>query len=367
MKIQKNVSLKDFTTLKLGGVCTDFCVVDFDEQLPFLIDWGKSAKKRLLVLGGGSNLVLNDHLFDGLVLKIEIQGIQIIKYLSGHVVLRVGAGVNWDEFVEHTVEHGYWGAENMSLIPGTVGAIPVQNVGAYGQEASRIIAEVNVFDRVDEKFRVLTNSDCQFSWRHSIFNTTHKNRYIITTVDFKLATSPKPNLKRLVLQKTVDDLKVKRIGADDEKNLQQSLIRKAVITLRTSGRNLPNRETDYNTGTFFPVNLVNKNNFYSVFFKILSRLGLKAAFKVLACRIKFIEGEYFKLPSNLLINSCGCKNIASKNFKLFENNQAVLIHNGKGSAEEFIEYIDLIRDCVFKKTGILIPIEPEIISTEKEV
>lgn len=361
LQIQNNISLQEFTTLKLGGICTNFYILNDESYLPLLVKWSKLKKNRILILGGGSNVVISDNIFDGLVLKVEIKGIELIKSSEEYVLLHVGAGVIWDEFVEYTVFHGYWGAENMSLIPGTVGAIPIQNVGAYGQEASQIVASVKVYDRINEKFKILSNKDCQFSLRHSIFNDIHKNRYIITSVDFKLYTAAKPNLRRVDVQKKFDELYT------GNKNSQQILIRKSIIELRSSGKNLPLSDTDFNTGTFFQAVIMKKSDFYSIFFRFLLKLKLKVSFKVLLFRIKFSNSTNFKIPSNFLINTSSCKNLISrnKNFKLFENNSTVLIHNGKGSAEELSEYIMLLRNCVFNETGLFLPVEPEFYGIDK--
>lgn len=360
MNILESVSLKNYTSLKLGGNASHFAEVNSEDQIPHLLEWANAFQKKTLVMGGGSNLVISNKDYEGLVLKINIDYLKTKSLESEYVLLEVGAGMNWDKFVEFTVENGFWGVENMSLIPGMVGAVPVQNVGAYGQDASGVVESVRVFDTVDKIFKSMTNEQCNFTWRHSVFNTSSKGRFIITNVVFRLSLIPVPNLTRVDLHNHVFENRSDK----DVSNITQDIIRASVIALRTSGRNLPNVESDNNVGTFFQGTLVENKRFYQLFVKVLFNFGLKEALQVLKCRLKFNHGNRFLLSSYIFLSSGKCEIPENENFKLFSNNPLVLVHDGEGTSDQLIDFINVIRGSVFKKTGILIAIEPELVGLE---
>jgi UDP-N-acetylmuramate dehydrogenase len=180
MKIQENISLAQFTTFNIGGPARYFCTVNSDEDLVKAITFAKEKKLKFFILGGGSNILISDSGFNGLVIKNEYSGIEI-----NDTIIKAGAGELWDEFVEKTVSLGLNGVENLSAIPGSVGAAPVQNIGAYGEEVARAVQLVRVFDVKKMMFLELSKKECKFSYRDSIFKQK-KGRYIITHVTFKL-------------------------------------------------------------------------------------------------------------------------------------------------------------------------------------
>ena len=185
MVITENVALAPLTTLKVGGAARYFIEATSTAEVSQAVEFSKSANLPLFILGGGSNLVISDAGWPGLVLKIGITG---INHRHGHdeVIFEAGAGEDWDKFVGMVVAHNIAGIECLSGIPGSVGASPVQNVGAYGQEVSNTIESVVALDLRDGQVHELSNQDCGFSYRTSIFNSTEQGRYIILQVNYSL-------------------------------------------------------------------------------------------------------------------------------------------------------------------------------------
>lgn len=358
--IKRNISLKEMTTLRVGGIANYFIEVKSKDELITSLNFAKSENLEILVIGDGSNIVIPDEGFDGVVIKVLITDIIITKETADLIFIKVGAGVNWDTFVDYSVSKNYWGIENLSLIPGTVGAFPVQNVGAYGQVANSVVSEVHVIERESNQLKVLTNEQCEFGWRSSIFNSRYKNRYIIIHVLFKLNKKYSPKLTRIDLKKEVFMLSgLTNLNSDIKIN--QMTIRQAVINLRSSGEKLPNRTNEYNTGTFFRAQRLKKSQFYRLAFKLLFSYGILTTVRALGYRLKYGVGDFYVLPSALLLMKLKDIKSSNENFELFKKNPAVLIHNGKGTHKELINFINDIKKKVFKKSGIQIPVEPEVI------
>jgi UDP-N-acetylmuramate dehydrogenase len=360
--IKRNILLKEMTTLRVGGKANYFAEVQTTDELITSLNFAKSKNLDILVIGDCSNIVIPDEGFDGIVIKVLITEIIITKETPDLIFIKAGAGVNWDSFVDYSVSKGYWGIENLSLIPGTVGAFPVQNVGAYGQVANSVVSEVHVIERESNKLKVLTNAQCEFGWRNSIFNTRDKNRYIIIHVIFKLNKKYAPKLTRIDLRKEV--IRLNRFSEKElttNKIINQTTIRQAVINLRSSGEKLPNSTNEYNTGTFFRAQRLKKSQFYKLAFKLLFSYGILTTVRALGYRLKYGVGDSYILPSALLLNEIKDIKSINENFELFKKNPAVLIHNGKGTHKELINFINDIKKNIFKKSGIQIPVEPEVI------
>ena len=178
MSIEEHVALAPYTTFKIGGNARYFCSVHTEDELVEAVSFAQKNSLRTLIMGGGSNMLVSDKGFDGLVINVNIKGITVMGE-----TISVQAGEVWDEFVFYAVSNAMYGFENLSAIPGTVGAAPVQNIGAYGTEVAEVIQAVRVFDVSSMKFIELSNKECAFAYRDSLFKH-HKGRYIITRVDF---------------------------------------------------------------------------------------------------------------------------------------------------------------------------------------
>ena len=180
MEIHTNIPLKNYTTMRLGGNARFMTEVHTPEEAAEVYRNAKSQQLPVFVLGGGSNLIVHDEGFNGLVIRNRIPGFEIIDDQAGHIIIRIGAGENWDNVVKRSVDMNLTGIEAMSAIPGTAGAAPVQNVGAYGQEIADTLVSLDAYDSQTDRFVSLQNADCGFSYRHSIFRGDAAGRYIIT-------------------------------------------------------------------------------------------------------------------------------------------------------------------------------------------
>ncbi|OED64580.1 hypothetical protein A143_09700 [Vibrio splendidus ZS-139] len=354
--VQEDYDITDELTMGIGGKVKAFIRIESLEELECAYQNVLSLNSKFLVVGGGSNVIFSSQGFDGAVFSINIKGIDEVSRSETHVLLDVGAGEDWEDFVDFSLENHYWGVENLTLIPGTVGACPVQNVGAFGQEVKNIIEHVECFDTVSQKIVVINNQDCLFSFRKSIFNSTEKDRYIITSVRFRLSLVPSPRLHRQEFSKL-------RNYSGDSQQLQNE-IRKLVIDYRTSGINLPNDKAHGCSGTFFRTAVVSS---YTDFIKIacctLRNLGLKAAIMMILFCIKYRSQEGFRIPSKRLIQFCNICDLRVGSVFLLPSNPAVVVSdlNNSPCSEDLVELVALVRDKVYNRTGVFLPIEPELI------
>lgn len=236
MTIEENVPLAAFTTFRIGGAARFFVRVDSLQELQEAIAFANEKILRVLVLGGGSNMLIDDEGFDGLVIKIDIRGIEILQESEG-AELVVGAGESWDELVARTVEEGLWGIENLSGIPGTVGAAPVQNIGAYGSELKDTFVWAEALDVTTQEMVRLDATACAFSYRSSIFKR-HAGQYVILRVALRLSKLPNPKL-------SYKDLTLAFPGA--EPTLPE--VRGAVLAIRA--RKFPDLAVEGTAGSFF--------------------------------------------------------------------------------------------------------------------
>ena len=186
MEIKESVALSGYATLRLGGNARYFATVCDIEELREVVAWSKDRHLAFFVLGGGSNTLFRDKGFDGLVIKMEFVGVSFKEKANGIVEVIAAAGENWDTFVAETITHGLYGLENLSAIPGTVGAAPIQNIGAYGVEVKDALAWVEVYDTERDELHTLAAAECSFGYRSSIFKTEIGKQYIVTHVAFNL-------------------------------------------------------------------------------------------------------------------------------------------------------------------------------------
>ena len=350
----ENVLLAPLTTLKIGGPARFFVRARSEDQVSEAVIFAKARGLELFVLGGGSNIVVSDKGFDGLVLQIDESGMLDdkdsncapsrpaglrVEQLSGSR-LRVGAGANWDEFVEFCVRNGLAGVECLSGIPGSVGGTPVQNVGAYGQDVSETIESVRCFDRDANEFVTLGNADCGFSYRRSIFNSAQRGRYIVLSVTYKLIPGGTPKI-------AYKDLKEHFAGRSP--SLLE--VREAVLTIRRS-KSMVIDEADPNSrsvGSFF------KNPIVEV--KKLTEISEKNAFQSVP---HFPAGSgTVKIPAAWLIENAGFhKGYTLGKAAISSKHSLALINAGGATAGDVIRLKDRIQAGVEDKFGIALEPEP---------
>ena len=194
MEFQKNISLKEFNTFGMDVNCSLLYNITSEKEIINILDSEEYQNNKHLILSGGSNLLFTTD-FDGLILKNNIKGVEVVFEDNNHTYLKVGAGENWHDFVLWTIKQGLSGLENMSLIPGNVGTAPIQNIGAYGVEVKDVITKVRGINLEEKKLFTLSNVDCDFRYRDSIFKNKLKDKIIITEVIFKLSREAQQNTK----------------------------------------------------------------------------------------------------------------------------------------------------------------------------
>ncbi len=337
MTIQEGVSLALYTTFKIGGKARYFSVARSAEDIKELFKFARERDLGVFILGGGSNILVSDKGFDGLVIKMEMKGATFEKGKTyAHVT--AWAGEDWDDLVEKTVEWGIWGLENLSLIPGTVGASPVQNIGAYGREVMDVIESVRVFDPSAGEERVMKGSECGFSYRDSIFKKPESRHLVILSVTFKLVMERSPNISYKDLAQYFKE----------KPDPSQSEIRDAVIAIRTG--KFPDLKTTGTAGSFWKNPIICNEHYEG----LVKRFPLMPHFRV--------SEEAVKVPlAWILDNVCGLKGYEKGKTGLYAKQPLVLVTAPGAGFKEVKELEEHVAKAVFDKTGIKIQREVEIV------
>jgi UDP-N-acetylmuramate dehydrogenase len=254
MNIQENVSLASHSTMRLGGSARYLADASSEEDIEELVAWANSNNVPFMMIGHGSNIVWKDEGYKGLIIVNKLKGRVVLSEDDSSATIKLYAGEVWDEAVAKTVENNWSGIEFLSLIPGTVGAAPVQNIGAYGAELSDTLLEVEVFDTKDKAFGSIKNEDCGFTYRSSQFKTTDKGRFLITAVILKLKkANPAPPFY---------DTLANYFEEHNIKEFTPKTIREAVISIRNS--RLPDPAVIANNGSFFTNPIIDQAQFESL-------------------------------------------------------------------------------------------------------
>lgn len=337
--IDEYVDIKNHCTFKVGGQFRYYTEISTTDDLREVYKFAMENNLPVHILGGGSNMVFPDGIFNALVVHILVPGFEIINDTGTYTDIKIGAGENWDAVVERTVAMNLSGIEALSAIPGTVGATPVQNVGAYGQEIKDTLQGVEVFDTTRQKFKILNNTECKFAYRDSIFKHEGKGKYVITSVTLRMLKDipiiPNyPAVKKYFEEKGITN-----------PSLQQ--IREAIIFIR--GNKLPDPKKIANVGSFFknPIvpNLIAEN--------------LKKQYPHL---ITFpVDNDRAKIPAGWLMETAGLKGKSFGAISTYENNALVLVNNGTATRADVIKTRDEIQKTVFELFGINLETEPEFV------
>jgi len=356
MQIRENVSLAPYTTLGAGGPARFMANIKHEDQLPDALDFARSRGCPLFVLGGGSNVLASDSGFPGLVIRMEIRGIQHLDGDDGGL-LSVSAGEDWDGFVERCVERNLAGIECLSGIPGTVGAAPVQNIGAYGQEISETILSCRVLDLDSESIEELSGRDCRFDYRSSIFNTTPKGRYIIIKVAFALRPYAPPCIQyRDLRDRFAGRSKIPSLGA----------VRRTVIQIRDSkGMILEGSNPDLKSaGSFFKNPILDPLKAAEIENQLRDRGLLDTSQNLPRYEA---PGDKEKLPAAWFIEHAGFKKgFISGNVGISEKHSLALINCGGAKASEFIDFMQKIRGQVHAEFGIVLQPEPTFLGFDTD-
>lgn len=340
----------------IGGIAKYHIIVDSTDTLVEAVKFAQDNHLSILILGGGSNMIMCENYFDGVVLEIRLSGIHLKRIDDNSTLVNVMAGEKWHDFVEYSLNHKLWGAENLVLIPGTVGASPVQNIGAFGQEVKNIIHSVQCFDTLTNEIVEINNKDCEFSFRKSIFNSNQKNRYVIISVTFCLSNKPNPILSR-------NELKHLRNFSGSYIELHREIAR-TITSYRSNGRNLPNSQKLGSAGTFFKTTIVSDfSSFVMMVLTTLKNLGIKPAIIMLLFAIKYSSKGGIRVPSKMLIQFCGLSNLKKGSVYLLPTNPAVVVTELENDPKfcDLLDLIEVVTQTVFSKTGVTVSIEPELI------
>ena len=338
IRFSENYSLKQHNTFGIDALTKYFFEFTEPEDLLIFLSSNESLKEeKLIVIGEGSNILfLND--FDGLVIHPHIPGIQIVKEDRQNIWLEVGAGEVWDEFVQYAVDYQLGGIENLSLIPGSVGAAPVQNIGAYGQEVGNVVEKVKGFDLNTGLKSEFSSEQCEFGYRSSIFKSTLKNSFIITSVVFKLEKFPE-----FILNYGQVEEKVKEKG---EINLAS--VRQAVIEIRQS--KLPDVKELGNAGSFF------KNP------EIESELAEKLKLQFENIPVYPAKNNKTKLAAGWLIEKAGWKGVREGEVGVHEKQALVLVNYVNATGQQIYDFSEKIKQSVFEKFGVELEREVNCVS-----
>ncbi|NOX67151.1 MAG: UDP-N-acetylmuramate dehydrogenase [Chlorobi bacterium] len=338
MTIQKNISLKEFNTFHVEASAKYFCEINDINELESVITDSRFRNEQKLILGGGSNLLFTKD-FNGIVIKNNIGGIELLSEDEESVIIKVGAGNNWDEFVEYTVSSGFNGLENLSLIPGTVGASPIQNIGAYGVEVKDVIKSVNGFSLDNYEMRTFSNSECKFGYRDSIFKNELRNKFIVTSVVFNLSENRKVKSNYEAIKNYFSEKNITEITPSE--------IRKAVIEIRKS--KLPDPREIGNAGSFFKNPIISEENFEKIKSDYPDLNGYK------------VDDNSVKISAGWLIEKCGLKGRRIKDVGIYDKQALVIVNYGNASGMEIKNLAEEIRDIVLDKFNISLRFEVNIL------
>ena len=336
MDVMTNVSLKQYTTMKLGGETRFMVTADSSGDVVSLYRNAKNENLSIFVLGGGSNVITHDEVFEGIVLLNKIKGFEIISETNETTDVKIGAGEVWDEVVEKAIELGLQGVEAMSGIPGTAGAAPVQNVGAYGQEIADTLISLEAYDSKTDTIVTISADECDFSYRNSIFRDKEKGRYCILNITLRLnKAEPKPPYYAS-LQRYIDE--------NDIREVNLSVIRVAVLNIRSE--KLPDPAELPSAGSFFKNALVEK-------WKLEE---LQKEYNDIP-NYAMSDGRY-KIPTGWLIDKAGLRGYRSHGMRVYEKNALVLVNDSATGYDDLAAIREEIVQIVFDKFGIKIEQEP---------
>jgi len=342
MQIQENISLKHFNTFSIDAKARYLAAFSDTVELSELLTF--KPKLKTFILGGGSNILLIKD-FDGLVLKNEITGIQKLHEDAEYIYIKAGAGEKWHQFVLHCIKNNMAGAENLSLIPGNVGASPMQNIGAYGVELKEIFWNLEAFHLEERKIKTFTLSECEFGYRDSIFKKRYKDQFVILNVVFRLHKHPIFHTSYGAVEQELEKMGIK--------DLSIAVISQAIINIRTS--KLPDPAVIGNAGSFFKNPSVDKKKFQNLTSQFQNIVGYEN-----------IDGS-IKLAAAWLIEQCGPKKGMSwKGFRkgdagCHEKQALVLVNYGNAKGKEIYKLSEEIKKSVKKKFGVELEREVNII------
>ena len=329
MNIQQNISLKSYNTFSIDAKAKYFALFKTTDELGELLNYKPQNVNYKLILGGGSNILFTKDV-DGLVLKNELKGIELIKEDTNHYYVKTAAGENWNAFVMNCIKHNYAGVENLSLIPGNVGASPIQNIGAYGVEVKDVFESLEAMNRHDLSIYTFSANDCAFGYRDSVFKQKHKDEFVILNVTFRLNKQPDYNISYGAIEQELEEMNVHELSI--------KAVSDAVINIRTG--KLPDPTEIGNAGSFFKNPVITKENF-NLLKKIYSNMPGYV-----------LDEMHVKVAAGWLIEQCGWKGYRENDAGVHEKQALVLVNYGTASGEEIYKLSSQIIKSVVDKFNI---------------
>ena len=336
MQIEQNISLKQYNSFGIDAKAKLFSSFRNQEALHELLT--ANSKLPTMILGGGSNILFTKN-FDGLVLKNEIRGIDLIKEDTSHVYIRVGAGENWHQLVQYTIQRDWAGLENLSLIPGNVGAGPMQNIGAYGVELKEVFDELEAFHIQDKKIRMFSVNDCKFGYRDSVFKKKYKNEFVILYITLRLDKKPRFNTSYGAIEQELEKMQVKKLTIQ--------AISQAVINIRSS--KLPDPAKIGNAGSFFKNPEISEKLYRKLQISFPGIVGFP------------LENGNIKLAAGWLIEQCGWKGFRRGDAGCHSQQALVLVNYGHATGKDIFDLSEEILLSVKRKFNIQLEREVNII------
>ena len=337
MNILENYDLSKLNTFGIKAKASFFIEINTEDDVAELFSLDLFKKKEKLFLGGGSNVLFTKD-FDGIVVINKLKGIEIIGEDENTVLVKSMGGEAWNDLVSFSVDKGYWGIENLALIPGSVGATPVQNIGAYGAEIKETLVSVEAYEIETGKKKIFSNEECKFGYRDSVFKNELKGKYFISAMILKLNKKENLNSNYKALQ---DYLKKNNLQIKNSKDVSN-----AISEIRKT--KLPDPKDLGSAGSFFKNVYVDKNKFKELKEKYLDMPS-------------FTEGEMIKIPAGWLVEACGWKGKKVGNVGVYDKQALVLVNLGGATGQEIKNLSDEIIDSVYKKFGVKITPEVNLI------
>lgn len=331
-----NYSLKNLNTFGIDVNAKWYVNISSEEDLTEAFGSPLIKENKLLVLGGGSNMLFTKD-YDGIVLKISIKGIEVAQQ-GTDILVTAGAGEVWDNLVKYCVAKGYAGLENLTLIPGTVGASPIQNIGAYGVEIKDVFESCTAFEIATGQLRTFSKADCEFGYRESVFKGKLKGKYIITSVTYRLSNIPNVQTHYGAINSELDRRGIERPSISD--------ISEVVAAIRVS--KLPDPSTIGNAGSFFKNPVISQQ----AFDELLSRFPDTPHYPAPNGRVKLAAGW--------LIEQCGFKGLVDGHTGTWKNQALVLVNHGGATGQEVYRFSEKIIETVQEKFGVLLEREVNI-------
>ncbi|PSL42619.1 UDP-N-acetylmuramate dehydrogenase [Chitinophaga niastensis] len=338
MQVSENVLLKSYNTFGIAATARYFASFTSAEELIQVLDQPLSNQLPHMILGGGSNILFTQD-YNGLLLKNEIKGIELLGEDNDYVYVKAGAGENWHGFVQHCIAQNLAGLENLSLIPGNVGASPMQNIGAYGVEIKDVFHELQALHLQDRSLVTFNNADCHFGYRESVFKKEYRQQFAILSVTYRLSKQPHFNTSYGAINEELERMGVKELSIQ--------AVSQAVINIRSS--KLPNPAEIGNAGSFFKNPTVDKEK-YEV---------LHAAFpKMVAYPV---GNDQYKLAAGWLIEQCGWKGYRKDDAGVHAKQALVLVNYGNAKGNEIYTLSQQVLDSVQERFGVLLEREVNIV------